>query len=157
MSTEISLTSSSIWKTSFPVSLFFKGDPENKFSKFFGKMTSDGSFAERGNRLRRQIGSSQNNTALCAGGMDLETAYLMCSEPKSKCKTFSTCIKSARCGRARRRRWTFLPIGFFDWPPSRGSGCWDEHTITRVTDCCEYICEDVGSPNNRTEGIFERL
>jgi len=110
---------------------------------------------EKGNRKRRQSGSSLNGAALCPGGMDLNTAYQICSEPKSKCKTRLSCSKSVRCGLARRRRFGFW-WGSHHYRPSRSS-CWDEHTTRRVTECCEYFCENAGNPNNGTAEIFERL
>ena len=142
-SNEMSFTSLSICINSFPVSLFFKGDPENKFSIYFGRRFSVGSFAEKGNRKRRQIESSLDAAPLCPGGMDLNTAYQICSDPKSECKTRLSCSKSARCGLARRRRSLHL------------SGCWNEHIIRRVTECCEYFCENVANPNNGTADIFQ--
>ena len=174
----MSFTSSSICITSFPVSLFFKGDPEKKCSKYFGREFSDSSFPEKGNRKRRQVGSSLNATALCPGGMDLNKAYQICSEPKSKYKTRLSCSKTARCGLTRSRRWSWLPYqgahyGLLPYPIyrthrrwrprprprqlPRRSGCWDEHTTRRVTECCTYFCDNVGNPNSGTTDIFERL
>ena len=40
-----------------------------------------------------------------------------------------------------------------DRPPK----CREHHLTRRVTRCCEYICENVGNPNNGTAEIFERL
>ena len=105
--------------------------------------------AEKGNRKRRQIGSSLDVAALCPGGMDLNTAYQICSEPKSKCKTRLSCSKTARCGLARRRR------SWWGFSFSHRSRCWDKHITRRVTECCEYFCENV--ENSTTIVILEGM
>ena len=127
-------------------------------------MTCVGSFAEGASRVRRQTaGNGLNGTALCPGGLDLNAAYQICPEPKSKCKTNLSCLKTVKCNNKRGRRslwgWgVFSDRRFRPYRRSRRSGCWNEHTIRLVTVCCEYICDNNGgSSNNGTAEILERL
>lgn len=67
------------------------------------RMTFFGCFTGRTNRVRRQSGSGLvNGTALCLGGMDLNEASQVCSEPKMECKTEYTCSKIVKCKNVTR-------------------------------------------------------
>ena len=112
-----------------------------------------GSFSERANRVRRQIVSDLNGTAVCPEGMDLNAASQICPKPKSKCITNGSCSQNVNCAHGfwyprmgRRRRRSFFPWG----------NCWNQHITRRVTVCCEYICDNPGKSNNGTAEIFER-
>lgn len=120
-------------------------------------ITPVGSFTERGNQKRQQ--TERNSAVLCPGGMDLNAAYQICPGPKSKCKTQFSRSKSVRCGRSRRRRFCFIGLTWlnhYHYSPRRSS-CWDEYTTRRITECCEYFCENVVNPNNGTAETFARL
>ena len=117
-------------------------------------ITPVGSFTERGNQKRQQ--TERNSAVLCPGGMDLNAAYQICPEPKSKCKTQLSRSKSVRCGRSRRRRFCFIGLSWL-YPYHYRPSCWDEYTTRRITECCEYFCENVGNLNNGTVETFARL
>ncbi|XP_078350565.1 uncharacterized protein LOC144639503 [Oculina patagonica] len=114
---------------------------------------------EKTDRVRRQTGSGLNGTALCSGGMDLNSAYQICPEPELDCETNVSCIKNPKCN---MRRWvrsmpSFFHYGWMARNRRRRSRCWNEHTIRLVTVCCKYICNNIGNSNNGTAEIFERL
>ncbi|RMX53087.1 hypothetical protein pdam_00018882 [Pocillopora damicornis] len=99
------------------------------------------------NRVRRQSESGLNDTKLCPGGLDLNSALQVCSEPKIECDQTLMCFEISRCNDFWRRRRS-LPFWL-----SYG-GCWYDHDTRNIVECCSYVCNDIDEP---TTGTVENM